>query len=102
MRAISLTIALALALALSGDLHAQSRATFVPSLSIGTTYDDNLFALPVHNADFMNQLTPSLEASWESPSLLVQSLYSFDMQRSIKNPALNAFEARRHGFFDAT
>src|SRR5436853_5951368 len=96
------TFAAALTLALAGTAQAQTNVIFVPSLAFGTTYDDNLFATPVHNADFMNQLTPSLEASLQSPSLTLQSLYSFDMQRSVKNSALNALEARRHGFFDVS
>src|SRR5437667_226193 len=41
---------------------AQSQATFVPSLSISSVYDDNLFARTVGSGDQMTQLSPTLTA----------------------------------------
>jgi len=102
MRTIALTCCFVLALTAPDVVRAQSRATLVPQVSFGTVYDDNLFALPVHNGDYMNVVTPGLEGSWDSPTLTLTSFYAFDMQRSIQNPALNTLEARRHAFFDSS
>ena len=77
----------------------QTSATFVPSLSVGTVYDDNLFAKANGDAGTINLLRPSLEGMYESPTLSIQSLFSFDMQRS-NHSALTTLDARRHGDFD--
>lgn len=78
---------------------AQTRQTFIPSVSIGAVYDDNLFADVEGSAGQMLQIRPSLEASHEGPRLTFLSLYSFDMLRS-NHSALNTFDARRHAFVD--
>jgi hypothetical protein len=80
---------------------AQSRATFTPSLSIGSVYDDNLFARTVGSGDQMTLFSPGLEASFENPRLAFLGLYTFDMQRSFDHPALNELEARRHALIDS-
>ncbi len=80
---------------------AQSRATFTPSLSISSLYDDNLFARTVGSGDQMTLLTPGFEASFENPTAAFLGAYTFDMQRSFEHPALNDLEARRHGFVDS-
>ena len=80
---------------------AQSRVTLVPSVSISSFYDDNLFTTTVRDGDQVTQLRPSLEASLESPKTTFQGLYWFDMQRSAHHPAWNSVEARRHAFVDA-
>lgn len=92
-------IAIALGLAAPGA-RAQTRATIVPSLSIGAVYDDNVSARASGDAGEMLQLRPSLEADYESPTVTLISLWSFDMQRS-NHSALNALDARRHAMFDA-
>jgi hypothetical protein len=79
---------------------AQSLVTFTPSLSIGSVYDDNLFARTVGTGDQMTLLTPGIEASYSNPRAAFLGLYTFDMQRSFDHPALNQFEARRHAFID--
>ena len=80
-------------------LRAQSNATFVPSLSVSTVYDDNLFARQNGDAGVMTRLRPAFEGNYESPTVTLLSLYSFDMQHS-NFPALNTFDARRHGSFE--
>ena len=78
---------------------AQSRFTIVPSLSIASVYDDNLFAEVESDAGKMLQLRPSFEGNYESPRLTLISLYSQDMLRS-NFGTLNTLDARRHAFFD--
>jgi hypothetical protein len=80
---------------------AQSRATFTPSLSIGSVYDDNLFARTVGSGDQMTLVSPGIEASFENPRAAFLGFYTFDMQRSFDHPALNELEARRHALIDS-
>ena len=68
--------------ALSPIAVAQSRFTIVPSLSVAGVYDDNLFAETDSSAGKMMQLRPTVEGNFESPRLLLISLYSQDMLRS--------------------
>ena len=58
---------------------AQSLVTFTPSLSIGSVYDDNLFARTVGTGDQMTLLTPGIEASYSNPRAAFLGLYTFDM-----------------------
>ena len=68
---------------------------FIPSMSLFTVYDDNVFAGVEGSAGQMLQLRPSLEGSYESPTGRLLGLYSFDMQRS-NFSSLNTLDARRH------
>jgi len=70
-------------------------------VSVVTIYDDNLFAKANGDAGAMTLLRPSLEGLYESPTLTIQSLFSFDMQRS-NHADLTMLDARRHGDFDST
>lgn len=79
---------------------AQTRATVIPSVSMGAVYDDNVSARAAGDAGQMLQLRPSIEADYESPKWTLISLWSFDMQRS-NHSALNALDARRHAMFDS-
>lgn len=79
---------------------AQARMTFIPSASLFTVHDDNLFARAQGSAGRMLQLRPSFEGNYESPTVRLVGLYSFDMQRS-NHSALNTFDARRHALGDA-
>ena len=85
--------------ALSPAVSAQTRFTFVPSLSIAGIYDDNLFAQENGSAGKMLQVRPSVEGSYESPRLRFLSLYSQDMLRS-NFSTLNTVDARRHAYLD--
>ena len=78
---------------------AQSNTTFVPSLSFGTIYDDNLFARIKGDAGTMAILRPALEANYEGPRLTVSSLLSFDVQHS-NFAELSTLDARRHADAD--
>lgn len=79
---------------------AQTQLTFVPSVSISSVYDDNLFASTQGDAGHMNRLRPSLQTVYDSPTLKLDSALSFDMQQS-NHVALNSFDARRHGSFES-
>jgi hypothetical protein len=83
----------------AGDASAQTRATIIPAVVIGGVYDDNVSARAQADAGQMLQMRPSIEADYESATLSLVSLWSFDMQRS-NHSALNALDARRHAMFD--
>ena len=89
-----------LMLAAGAAASAQTRATVIPSVSMGAVYDDNVSARAQGDAGQMLQLRPSLEADVETPRLTLVSLWTFDMQRS-NHSALNALDARRHAMVDA-
>ena len=81
------------------DAVAQTRATIVPSVHMGSVYDDNVSATSAGDAGMMLQVRPSLEADYESPTWTLISLWSFDMQKS-NHSALDDLDARRHAMFD--
>jgi hypothetical protein len=88
-------LTLAAHLALPSGAHAQARVEFIPSMSLFTVYDDNVFARVEGGAGQMLQLRPSFEGSYESPTVRLLGLYSWDMQRS-NFASLNTLDARRH------
>src|SRR5262245_61618150 len=99
---IAIMIIIVAHLALASKAAAQARVTLVPSISVGTVYDNNLFSLPTAAGDWMNLATPSVEADWESPRISLLSLTSIDMQRAVGYSTLNSFDARRHAFLGTT
>ena len=50
------------------ERYAQARMEFIPSMSLFTVYDDNIFARVDGSAGQMLQLRPSFEGSYESPT----------------------------------
>src|SRR3989338_2977431 len=80
--------------------YAQARTEFIPSLSLSTVYDDNLFARVDGSAGRILQLRPSVEGSHESATVRLLGLYSFDIQRS-NFSSLNTLDARRHALGEA-
>ena len=80
--------------------YAQARTEFIPSLSLSTVHDDNLFARVDGSAGQILQLRPSVEASHESATVRLLGLYSFDAQRS-NFSSLNTLDARRHALGEA-
>jgi len=94
-----LGLALAIAAAQT-PVGAQSKVTLVPSASVSSVYDDNLFAKSVGSGDQMTLITPGVEGTYETPTTFLLGNYSFDMQRSIDHPALNNIQARRHALID--
>ena len=99
MRRLLLAVTIT-ATAIAPDAHAQSRGTIIPSVSMGAVYDDNVSARAQGDAGQMLQMRPSLEADYESPTVTLISLWSFDMQRS-NHSSLNMLDARRHAMIDA-
>jgi hypothetical protein len=99
MRLGTVIVILVVALTSASRASAQSNFTFVPSVSMGTIYDDNLFAKVNGDAGTMMLVRPAVEANYASPTLTLQSLFSFDMQHS-NFAALSTLDARRHGDFD--
>jgi hypothetical protein len=75
--------------------HAQAQMEFIPAVSFFTVVDDNIFAQVDGSAGRMFQARPSFEGSYESPTLRLLGLYSFDMQRS-NFSSLTTLDARRH------
>src|SRR5262245_35928656 len=75
-------VACALALATAG-LGAQSRLTLVPSASISSLFDTNVFARTDATGDQMTLVTPALEATYQTPSKMLFGAYTFDVQRSL-------------------
>ena len=98
MRKLILII-IALELVTAQRAWTQTSTSFVPSLSFGTIYDDNLFAKTNGNAGTMTLLRPALEANYEGPRLTVSSLLSFDVQHS-NFAELSTLDARRHADVD--
>jgi len=78
---------------------AQTRVDVVPSVSVGTVYDDNIFAQTAGSGGQMLQVRPGLEATVESARLTLGTLWTFDAQRS-NHPDLNMLDARRHADLD--
>jgi hypothetical protein len=95
-RVVLIGVAVAVELALPLEARAQSRVTFVPSVSVSSVFDDNPFATVTGSGDQMTLLTPGLEGVFLTPTVKINGLYAFEMQRAIEHPTLNDLEARRH------
>jgi len=100
IRAVVVTSIVTAGLLVASDANAQARMTFIPSVSFGAVYDDNLFAHIDSSAGQMFQVRPSFEGNYESPTKTLLGLYSFDMQRS-NFSSLNTLDARRHALGEA-
>jgi hypothetical protein len=99
MRSI-IAVVIVVELLAARDASAQAQATLVPSVSVSTVHDDNLFSSPTGIADVLTYVRPSLEGQYESRTVDLQSVISLDLQRSARHSALNAIDARRHAMFD--
>jgi hypothetical protein len=95
-----LLIIIAVGLGAAREAGAQSEATLVPAVALTTTHDDNLFSAPKGVGDIVTYIRPSLEGRYRSPTTDLQSLVSFDVQRSAFHRTLNTLDARRHAMFD--
>src|SRR5262245_3761822 len=98
-RCLNVTFILVLALA-PMVARAQGGVTFVPSVSVSSIYDDNLFARRIGSGDQMTEITPGIEVQLATSRNTMAGFYTFDMQRSLNHPGLNNLEARRHALFD--
>jgi hypothetical protein len=74
---------------------AQSHIEAVPSVTIGSFYDDNLFAQAQGDAGHMLTVRPGLGTAIDTPRLNLSSLFTFDSQRS-NHRDLTMVDARRH------
>ena len=99
MRATGACLLFAVHLAFPTHAHAQAQVEFIPSMSLFSVYDDNIFARVNSTAGRIMQLRPSFEGSYESPTVRLLGLYSFDMQHS-NFSSLNTLDARRHALAD--
>jgi hypothetical protein len=99
MRRTSVSLSIAALVVCAAPAAAQTRATIIPAVVIGGVYDDNVSARAQADAGQMLQMRPSIEADYESPTVSLISLWSFDMQRS-NHASLNALDARRHAMAD--
>jgi hypothetical protein len=79
----------------AGIATAQSHIEAVPSVTIGTVYDDNLFAQAQGDAGHMVTVRPGLGTAIDTPRLNLSSLFTFDSQRS-NHRDLTMIDARRH------
>lgn len=95
MQLAALVLVVSAQLVFAAAAYAQAQMEFIPSVSFFTVYDDNIFARVNGSAGQMLQLRPSFEGSYESPTVRLLGLYSFDMQRS-NFSSLNTLDARRH------
>ena len=93
-------VALVAHLVTATPAHAQAQVEFIPSVSLFTVVDDNIFAGANSTAGQMLQLRPTFEGSYESPITRLLGLYSFDMQRS-NFSSLTTLDARRHALGEA-
>jgi hypothetical protein len=96
MRANAVLVTLTSAILGAAGLHAQSRMELVPSVSFGTTYDDNIFTTEQGSGDTMMLVTPAIEGFYESATTSLRGVYTFDMQRAVGFSTLNSLDARRH------
>src|SRR5689334_14963017 len=92
-----LTIGLQLTLAAVSD--AQTSVDIVPTATIGSTYDNNLFAETKGSAGQMLTLRPGFQSVIKSPRFDLDTEFNFDAQRS-NFETLNTLDARRHATID--
>jgi hypothetical protein len=98
MRTIAV-LTIGLHLAVAGATSAQTRVDIVPSATLGSIYDNNLFAKTQSTAGQMLVLTPGVMATMKSPRFDLMGDIAFDAQRS-NFGTLNTLDARRHTMLD--
>jgi hypothetical protein len=95
----SCAVIAAVALVVAHNASAQTTTSLMPALSVATVYDDNVFSQPQGTADIITSLQPSLEGQLRTATVTLQSLMSFDMQRSARETVPTTLAARRHAMF---
>jgi hypothetical protein len=95
MKAALITTALMTAGALAAPATAQTHVEAVPSVTIGSIYDDNLFAQQNGDAGHMLTVRPGFGSAIDTPRLNLASLFTFDSQHS-NHADLTMIDARRH------
>ena len=99
MRAAVTTFIIAASVAHAAGAAAQTHFEAVPSVTVGSIYDDNLFAQVQGDAGHMLTVRPGLGTALDTPRLNLSSLFTFDSQHS-NHADLTMIDARRHA--DAT
>ena len=99
MRAAVTTFVIAVSAFTAAGAAAQAHIEAVPSVTVGSLYDDNLFAQEQGSAGHMLTVRPGLGTAIDTPRLNVSSLFTFDSQHS-NHADLTMIDARRHA--DAT
>lgn len=96
MKAAAVTTVMIVASALhAAGAAAQTHFEAVPSVTVGSLYDDNLFAQVLGDAGHMLTVRPGLGTALDTPRLNVSSLFTFDSQHS-NHADLTMIDARRH------
>jgi hypothetical protein len=96
MRAAAVTTLVIAASTLhAGGAAAQSHIEAVPSVTVGSVYDDNLFAQAEGSVGQMLMVRPGLGTAIDTRRLSLSSLFTFDSQRS-NHADLTMIDARRH------
>ena len=96
MKAAAVTTLIIAAIAFhAADAAAQSHFEAVPSVTVGSLYDDNLFAQAQGDAGHMLTVRQGLGTAIDTPRLNVSSLFTFDSQHS-NHRDLTMIDARRH------
>src|SRR5258705_4667789 len=97
MKAAAVTTAIIAASALhAAGASAQVHVEAVPSVTVGSIYDDNLFAQVQGDAGHMVTVRPGLGTAIDTPRLNLSTLFTFDSQRS-NHRDLTMIDALRHG-----
>jgi hypothetical protein len=96
MKALRCAAMVPLLIACATAAAAQSRTSLVPAISVTTVHDDNLFSRENAVGDWLTQVRPSLDATFETPATRTDANAWFDMQRSARHSTLNTFDAKRH------
>ena len=100
MRRITAVIVFVVVTGAAYDARGQARMELVPSVTFGTTYDDNIFTTQQGSGDTMMLVTPAFEGFYESPHTSLRGLYTFDMQRAVGYSTLNSLDAKRHALLN--
>jgi hypothetical protein len=98
MRAIAV-VTFGIQVTLAGAVGAQTRVDVVPSATLASIYDNNLFARTQSTAGQMLVLRPGLKATMKSPRFDLATDLTFDAQRS-NFATLDTLDARRHAMLD--
>jgi hypothetical protein len=68
---------------------------FRPEVSVGLSYEDNVFRRPVPTSDLILRVSPNLELRRESTKLTLGAHYRLDAERYTENPVLTTAVARQ-------
>src|SRR5436853_880252 len=94
-RASVTTVVIAASMLHAASAAAQTHFEAVPSVTIGSIYDDNLFAQEAGDAGHMLTVRPGFGSALDTPRLNLSSLFTFASQHS-NHADLTMIDARRH------